>query len=182
MSSSLDTNYKAEDFCIEVVLKDAASMFSAFSCGNSSIDDYFRNTATNDTNVCYAYRDLRNGSIVGAAAVCCSGINLSSGSTIQLIPVIKIDDFAISVDYQDTYFPDTIPDDSFHISDAFLCDLIAEMRILAEERIGARYLILYSVPDARHFYLRNFFEDFKSFMKPENFRYLDECVPMLLEI
>ena len=182
MGTVLDKEYQADDFCIEAVLGDAASILASFSCGNDAIDNYFRNQIKDDANVCYIYRDKRSQAVVGAAAVCCSGIILENHHAIQLAPAIKIEDFAVSSAYQDTYFPGSDPGEMFYLSDAFLCELIVNLRSAAEETVGARYIILYSVPDAEHFYERNFFEKFSDVMSPERTWYIEGCIPMLLEI
>ena len=70
----------------------------------------------------------------------------------------------------------------YYISDAFLCLLIQEIRRIAEAYIGATHIILYSVPDAIHFYERNLFGDFERYMKPEQYHYLDGCKPMYMAL
>ena len=159
-----------------------ASISSCFSCGNSEIDKYFKEQADQDSNVCYAYYDKKAGAVIGLASVCCSGINLNDEQITVLYPAIKVDYFAVSVDYQDVVFPGASCDDHFYLSDMFLCSLINEMKTIANNCVGAAYIILYSVPSAEHFYKRNYFTQFKDFMKPEQHRFLDGCVPMFMRI
>lgn len=171
------------DLCMEVVSEDSASIFSAFSCGNEEIDKYFREKAAVDAqNVCYLYRNKVNGDVIGAAALCCSGVNVGNNVLVQLIPAIKIDYFAISVAYQDVRFPGSEPSDHFYISDAFLCELIKEIEYISEQYVGAKFIILYSVPDATHFYDRNKFGEFATYMKPEQYMYLEGCKPMFMAL
>lgn len=175
-------NAKKEDFCMEVVSEDSTSFFSAFSCGNAEIDKYFREEAQHDMqNVCYAYRNKANNDVVGAAAVCCSGINFGNENSVQLIPAIKIDYFAVSEKYQGINFPGA-EEECFHVSDAFLCDLIREISTISEFYIGAAYILLYSVPGAFKFYDRNHFEKFEDYMKPESRLYLEGCIPMYMPL
>lgn len=172
-----------DDFVMEVVLDDAASIFSGFSCGNPSIDSYFRREAASDAkNVCYAYTCKKVEDAIGLATLCCSGININSGELVKIIPAIKVDYFAISGMYQDVLFPGAKADEHFYISDAFLCELINEARKIAGLYVGATHMILYSVPTAVHFYERNGFERFSEFMKPENERFLDGCTPMYMPL
>ena len=170
-----------DDFYMEAVSEDSASIFSDFSCGNDEIDRYFREQAKGDRQkVCYAYRCRHDKNVVGLATLCCSGINIDSYNLVQLMPAMKIDYFAVSEKYQDMPFPDSNPDDHFFVSDAFLSELINEAHNISTNCIGASCIILYSVPDAVHFYERNEFEQFRNYMKPENSRYLEGCEPMYL--
>ena len=175
-------SYSNQDFQMEVVSTSIASISSCFSCGNSEIDKYFKENADQDNNVCYAYYDRKTGAVVGLASVCCSGINLNDKRITMLFPAIKIDFFAVSVDYQDILFPGSTCDEHFYLSDMFLCSLISELRNIADNCVGAAYIILYSVPKAEHFYRRNYFSKFEDFMRPEQHRYIDDCVPMLMRI
>ena len=69
---------------------------------NPSIDKYFHDDVMTDAkNVCYVFRNQKNGDIVGLAALCCSGINLDDHDLVELIPAVKIDYFAVSERYQD---------------------------------------------------------------------------------
>lgn len=170
------------DFCMEVVSEESASIFSLFSCGNEGIDEYFRCMAAHDPqNVCYVYMNKANGDIVGAAAVCCSGINVGNENAVQLIPAVKVEYFAVAEKYHRVKFPGTDDDEIFHISDAFLCELICEIRRIAAEYVGAQFLILYSVPSAVKFYKRNALEEFEKFMRPEQQRMHTDCIPMYMQ-
>ena len=174
---------RPDDFYMEVVSEDSASIFSVFSCGNTEIDTYFRTEAAKDTQkVCYAYRCSKDNDAVGFATLCCSGINLDSYDLVKLIPAMKIDYFAVSEKYQDMLFPGADKEDHFYISDAFLSELIHEAMNISESYIGAGFVVLYSVPDAIHFYKRNRFEEFREYMKPENERYLEGCTPMYMTL
>ena len=169
---------------MEAVSNESASIFSEFTCGNPSIDKYFHDDVMTDAkNVCYVFRNQKNGDIIGLAALCCSGINLDDHDLVELIPAVKIDYFAVSEKYQDIDVSNSNnPDDKYYISDAFLCLLIQEIRRIAEAYIGATHIILYSVPDAIHFYERNLFGDFERYMKPEQYHYLDGCKPMYMAL
>lgn len=83
---------KSDDFYMEVVSKDSASIFSSFSCGNEEIDKYFREKAADDAEkVCYAYRCKQDESAIGFATLCCSGININHLKLVKLAPAMKID-------------------------------------------------------------------------------------------
>ena len=53
---------------------------------------------------------------------------------------------------------------------------------IAENIIAARYIILYSVENAVKFYTRLGFCDFIEFYEPNQYRYIDGCKPMYIEI
>lgn len=150
-----------------------------FSCGNAEIDKYFRNEALVDcSGVSYVYRNYRSKDIIGLASLSCSAIILNDSSVTELIPAIKVSYFAVSEKYQDV----DATGGHYYISDNFLCLLIQEIRRITESYVGATHIILYSVPDAVHFYRRNLFTEFEEFMKPERCRYLDGCIPMYMPI
>lgn len=170
--------------CMEVVSEESASIFSGFTSGSPEIDRYFREDAASDPrNVCYAFYNQKNGDVIGLAALCCSGINLNDAKLVELIPSIKIDYFAVSEKYQDIELSGSDdPEERYFVSDAFLSFLIKEIREITESYLGATHIVLYSVPDAVHFYERNLFGDFEEFMKPEQYRYLDGCKPMYMAL
>ena len=98
-------------------------------------------------------------------------------------PAIKVDHFAVSIDYQDALWGKLAEeDDHFYLSDMFLCSLINYARIISEKFVGASYMILHSVPDAKHFYERNGFQTFGEYMKLEKNYYVSDCIPMLLQL
>ena len=171
------------DFCMEVVSEDTASIFSGFVCGNEEIDQYFREQAQKDVqNVIYLYRNKINGDVIGAAAICCSGINVGGKALMQLIPAIKIDYFAIMESYHGLRFPGTEEEERFHYSDAFLCELVHEIHKIAERFVGARFIVLYSVPEAVRFYKRNLFSEFMDYMGAEQHGYIEGCEPMYMAL
>lgn len=103
-----------DDFYMEVVSEDSASIFSDFSCGNTEIDKYFQNKAQGDSQkVCYAYMCKQDKSAVGFATLCCSGINIDDHNLVQLAPAMKIDYFAVSEKYQDVLFPGSDVEEHF---------------------------------------------------------------------
>ncbi len=176
-------DYTDNDFKMEVVDKTTPSIFSDFTCGNETIDKHFQKSDFQDT-VCYAYVDRKANATVGLADICCSAINCIYDDTIVIMhPAIKIEHFAVSLDYQDALWDKLAEeDDHFYLSDMFLCSLINYARVISEKFIGASYMILHSVPDAKHFYERNGFQTFSEFMKLEKNYYVNDCIPMLLQL
>ena len=101
----------------------------------------------------------------------------------QIVNINDIDYFAVSEKYQDIELTGSEnPKDHYYVSDDFLSELLKEARRISEEYIGATHVILYSVPDAVHFYSRNLFVDFEKYMKPEQYMYLEGCKPMCMPL
>ena len=59
---------------------------------------------------------------------------------------------------------------------------IRTLPAIAMNVIAAKYIVLYSVKDAVKFYTRLGFEDFTEFFEPDDYRYIDGCKPMYIEI
>ena len=108
-------DYTDNDFKMEVVDKTTPSIFSEFSCGNETIDKHFQKTVFQDT-VCYAYIDRKANATVGLADICCSAINCIYDDTIVVMQTaIKIEHFAVSLDYQDALWEKLAEDDDHFI-------------------------------------------------------------------
>ena len=167
---------------MEVVNENMASIFSNFVCGNEAIDRHFQRQDFGG-NVRYAYMDRKKEKTAGLADIKCSGVNLIyDGKIVEMLPAVKIDHFAVAMDYQDVLYPGTDEDEHFYLSDMFLCDLIKKIRCISDHFVGVECVILNSVPDAVHFYARNLFEKFPSHMQIESNWYLENCVPMIFQL
>ena len=169
------------NYTIEKLSPDNGKLLGDFSCGNEVIDHYLYEDAIKDTSsICYVCIDSSSNEVIGFAALSCSGIHFEVDSMRKTIPAIQITYFAIDIKIQDLLYDDK--DDHFYFSDMFLCDMIKMCRDITENYIGAEYIILYSVPDAKHFYERNMFEDYTQYMKSDRYAYLDDCVPMFMQL
>ena len=169
------------NFILEVIKEDQLFELENFRCGNIYIDKYFHSKVRCDDSVCYVYRNVATHEIVGAATICCSGINIGSERLVMLKPAVKIEYLAMDVKFQDIVCS-IVDCDKFYISDLFLSELVKNIRYIADNFIGAGFIILYSVPDAVHFYSRNLFAKFDEFMKAESTYELDGCVPMYMQL
>lgn len=154
-----------------------------FSCGNKQIDKYLHTDASKDiNNVTYVFTDADSSEIIAFASLRCSGIIFSTSSSLETYPAIEIRYFATSEKYQHIPMDGGQDDSRFCISDCVFSQLISMIREIAEETVGARYITLYSVPDAVGFYKRNFFVELPTMFTPEHYRYIDECLPMYMDL
>ncbi len=169
---------------IELLSPNKQCALGDFSCGNEYLDKYLKVDSIKDENVVtYLFTDDDNKKIMGYCSLTCSGIHYELEGVRQTLPAIEIKYFAIDSRYQKLRFDD-IDDDGahFYLSDKLLCDMIQICQTISCEVLGASYVVLYSVPDAVHFYKRNCFHSYNEYMKEDNIRLLDGCTAMYLEL
>ena len=166
-------------------LKKMDAFILEFSCGNAEIDRVLKEKAVNDTDyVTYLFRDSETEEVIAFASINCSGIIFQEGIHVEVLPAVEIRYFAVAEKYQHIQMQEyqEYGDNKFCISDFLFCKLIEEIREITCSTIGARYIALYSVPNAVGFYKRNCFEEFKEIFTPENKMYTHDCVPMYHQI
>lgn len=170
---------KEIQYVIDQLSPDDEKLLGDFYCGNEEINTFIKATRKEKTNhVTYLYKNIESGEVIGFASISCSGIRREIGKYSETIPAIEICYFAVVNELHKLVYDES--DKHFYLSDAMLIDLIARCRIITERYVGADYLILYSVPDAVHFYRRNLFSDFGEFMVSDNRVYLEGCTPMMM--
>lgn len=168
-------------YSVEYLSPDNAKLLGDFSCGNKSIDDYLQKTALIDThNVCYLCRDTKTNKLLGFASLACSGIYYKVQDVIETIPAIKISYFAVEQEIQKLLYD--ADDLHYYFSDMFFFDIVNKCREISDQHLGAAYIILYAVPDAKHFYERNLFQNYTEYMQKDHTRYLHGCIPMYMEL
>lgn len=168
-------------FNIVLYTDEYKDVVSDFDCGNEVINDYLKNSALSDSdNVTYLFVDISN-NIIGFSTLCCSGIRYTVGKGYQsTLPAIEIKYFAILSDLHKLIYDET--DEHFYFSDKVFCELLKICRDISQDVIGARYIVLYSVPDAVRFYKRNMFEIYTEYMSKDKTTFLNDCVPMFMEL
>ncbi|MCC8161027.1 MAG: hypothetical protein LIO53_06960 [Oscillospiraceae bacterium] len=168
---------------VETLSRNTDVVFDDFSCGNDIIDRYLKIDALDDTkNITYLFIDNSDNSVTAFASLSCSGIRYHiSEATDMLLPSIEISFFAVRNDLQGLMY-DEYEDDVYHFSDQIFAEIIKICRDISEKYIGAEYINLYAVPDAVHFYERNFFESYSEYMKASQKRFLDGCQPMYFSL
>ena len=92
---------------------------------------------------------------------------------------IEVVYFAVDVEYQGLRYR---PDDQRSLSHYLFSYLIEMMRDISREHVGAAKIVLYSVPEAWHFYKRLGFIPFTGGMYGDRGPFVRDCVPMYFDL
>ncbi len=186
----MDTNNIDIEFCIiSSNLKDKCNQFN---CGHLPINTYLKNQALVDAisgnGVTYLAINKVDNSIVAYYTVAASlipYIDITNygdeeepyfDHNIHGYRALEITMFAVSTKYQDKFIEGNL------ISSLILHQAIGNIYDLATQSIGAKFIILYSVPDAIEFYKRNRFQFLKEYMIPIKHIESEDCTPMYLRL
>ncbi|MBQ8401765.1 MAG: hypothetical protein IJX14_07545 [Clostridia bacterium] len=167
----------------EVLTPKNIALLQDFSCGNPAIDAFFQEKAADSIReVTYIFVDTERNCAAAAISLSCSAIPVMEGDRYyDAVPAVEITYFAVEERYQKMM--QTHDREDGYFSDYILCDIISTIYTFTEEVCGASHVLLYAVPDAVHFYKRNFFTEIdESFMLVKNKQYLEGCIPMLLAL
>ncbi len=183
-----DVKYK-----YDLVKPEDVDNLQAFSCGNEKLDYFIKEEMFDDDGVNaddglpFKVWDTKTGDIIAVFSLAASGIVWKVDNYTHILPAIKIDILAVDVRYQKMHMDiesqqNSNPDAHFYLSDSILCKIIKHCRDLAENKLAARYIILYADKAARRFYERNMFSDFGEFMEKENNNEIDQNDPMYMKL
>lgn len=166
---------------IEVLRPKNQRLTRYFFCGNPAIDDYFRLEAADDaTAVTYLVIDENDEKLLAALTISCSAIFLSKKHQFStLMSAIEVVYFAVDVEYQGLRYR---PGDQRSLSHYLFSYLIEMMRDISREHVGAAKIVLYSVPEAWHFYKRLGFIPFTGGMYGDRGTFVRDCVPMYFDL
>lgn len=171
-----DIKYSIEDlFSID------DKLIENFSCGNTEIDKVLKDESSMEYTVKVVVDTERN-CLIGFIAYQASGIRLHYKNTYITKSALQVNYFAIDTQYQHLPYDELDNEDKYNFSDEIFCQFLKLFREISDKYLYFEYIILYSVPNARNFYLRNCFEDFNIYMNPDNYRYLDGCMPMFATV
>ena len=169
--------------------RDNMHLASQFDCGNKAINRVLKDYAYKaDDMVTYLFIDSDNDHLIGFASLSCSAICIEEGVFHQALPAIEVRYFALANEYQKIRVIDLDDneDDPYYISDEIFSQVIAIIREISQQSVGAQYMILYSVPDARSFYDKFHMKPFEEFVFEhvweQNKAYLDGCKPLFLPL
>lgn len=90
--------------------------------------------------------------------------------------------FAIDEKYQYMKYSDDVYEDNLNLSDMLFAEVISFIYDFTDNFCGADEVILYSVPDAENFYLRNGFKRFENFMLESSELFTDGCIPIYMNL
>jgi len=161
------------------LLKDVCPLISSFHCGNKTLDEYFQNKALDDddaTTYCFLEENLKT--IIAVSSLSCNGIITKSANKMSTYPAVEIKMFAVN----DSYKGKTIEGEEEHYSDWCFNSTIAKIMQFTDNYCGASRVFLYSVPNAKHFYLRCGMHEFTDLMYPDDRPYFDRCIPMFMHL
>jgi hypothetical protein len=155
-----------------------------FKCGNKEIDKYLKEKALQDmecgNTVTKIIVNKQNNDIIGYYSICCTSIIMETYKHRYFSPAVEIKMFALDENYQGIIFSCEDEEDMF--SDHIFCEIIKKIVEITELYVGARTIMLYSVPKAINFYKRNWFETFENYMLTDDNLYIKGCMPMYLEL
>ena len=144
----------------------APEVLSAFSCGTEGLDQFLQERAKNDSAKTFLFVDVDRNRIVAYTSLSCSAIMYAVE-----------DEDAIMLRYEED-----APNSRLTLSCHLFRYIVDHIRDIAQNQVGAEYIVLYSVPKAIHFYERNLFNRFKGEMVGNADPYLMGCQPMYMEI
>ena len=131
-------------------------------------------------SVTYLVIDEHNEKLLAALTLSCSAIFLSRKQQLStLMSAIEVVYFAVDVDYQGLRYR---PGDKRSLSHYLFSYLIEMMREISRKHVGAAKIVLYSVPDAWHFYARLGFVPFAGEMYGDRGTFVRDCVPMYFDL
>lgn len=163
---------------------------SEFRCENKNLDklinkDIVDNTMSlaNDASY-YIFKNNDNGQIIAIVGLTMSGILHEQQRYRNLLPAIKIDILAVDHKYQKLHYDveSLEANDHYYLSDDILGQIIKYCREISEKYILAEYILLYADKNAIRYYERNGFSTFEEFMSEEYNMYINENVPMYMDI
>lgn len=165
----------------EPLTKDNIDCVKSFNCGNEVINLYLREEALDDTKAkTFIVVDTELNKIICYYSLCCSGFIISSANKFTIYPAVEIKMFAIDEEYQHMRYSEDVEDGN--LSDMLFAEVISFIYDFTEECCGADEIILYSVPDAENFYIRNGFKRFENFMLQSTSLFTDGCIPMYMSL
>ena len=164
----------------KLLAEEDKAIVQSFDCGNEVINSYLKKYAYQDPqSATFVIYDLEKNFVVSYYSLSCSGFVLNLNSHITIYPAVEIKMFAVDDNYKHVLFS---PDDKFTLSDYIFSNVIAKIYDFTEKTCGADKIILYAVPQAENFYIKNGFTRFQDFMLQSESKFLDGCIPMYMDL
>jgi len=165
---------------LELLAHKHRDMLCAFSCGNKEeldgVNDFIRNKALGAHDcTSFVLVNTETEDIIAIYSLCCSGIMLGTGP-VNLIPAVELKMFALNEKYQ--HLPYAKDPSEGNLSDSIFSFIASQVEDFTEKQCGAEHIVLYSLPSAKNFYLRNGCRTFTELMQPNGDMFLEGCIPM----
>lgn len=154
-----------------------------FECGLPYLDKYIQNKAIEETENGIATTKVvigSNGNIIGYYTISCSAIIDIAGGEMEYLSAIELKMFAINNKFRGKLYPDEYFNDHKY-SEIVLWKAIEDIDSIRRKHIGAKYIVLYSVPHAVKLYDNNGFSEFTEYMARNKDEFLKGCTPMFLK-
>jgi hypothetical protein len=153
----------------------------SFNCGNEVINEYLKKEAYMDTQATtFLIVSNSDRQVIAYYSLNCSGFVVGDEKKFTIYPAVEIKMFAIDERYQ--HMPYSTDDEDGNLSDMLFSDVIGYIYAFTDNMCGADKVILYSVPNAESFYIRNGFKRFERFMLQSTSLFLEGCIPMYLNL
>lgn len=166
---------------IEIISENNVNLIGNFNCGNSELDSYIKFKAIHDDTITtYVVIDKVLNKVISYCSMSCSGLTHKYQNNIHTIPSIEIKYFAVDKSVQDLLYDDS--GEYYFFSDYVFNNFMTICENISKTIIYARCIILYAVEDAVNFYKRLGFDNFDTYYEPDSYRYIDDCVPMYIEM
>lgn len=164
-----------------------------FSCGNVKLDKFIheeiipQDKVINEDGLIFKVEDEKNHKIIAIISLATNGIIFKQTNYMKILPAIKIDVFAVDLNYQKMHYnkeseDDPDPDNHFYLSDCIMGEVIQHCNNISESYALVKYILLYADKKAYRFYQRNFFTNFESFMEKEKNMEINENIPMYMKL
>jgi hypothetical protein len=162
-------------------------MCEGFDCGNDALNNLLKNAEEicgDGSSVTSVVVNKDESIIIGFYSLNASLLLYKPDSAFPKIcgfPAIEINTFAMDVKYQGLPYSDD-EEDIFNLSDYILAKVISDIYYFSDTVIGAKFIILYSVPNAVNFYSRNGFKKINDYMLPLSDPFVNDCHLMYFEL
>lgn len=176
-----------------------STYLSNFTCGNSNLDMLIRKDFHLTSSKSLAFVDENTDVMVAYASISCSGViskeyveDYDCGFIIEkdddgeiisprderfsVTPAAEIKYFAVADNYHHRRLSNDKGDVTLSKSIFKLC--IGLINGIIGKYIGAKYIILYAVPQAEHFYRMCGFDRFEAGMLRDESKSISDCIPM----
>lgn len=164
-----------------------------FKCGNKQLDKFIHEDiipgyeVNNEDGLIFKAEDKKNHNIIAIVSLASNGIVFKQTNYMKILPAIKIDVFAVDMNYQKIHYnkeseEDSDPDNHFYLSDCIMAEVIRHCHEISEEYALVNYILLYADKKAYRFYERNLFLNFEAYMEEEKNMEINKNIPMYMKL
>lgn len=178
-----------DNIILKPLTKDNFYLVKGFCCENEVFDNFLLKEALFD-NSTKTYLILYENILLGFFSLSASGISIINDSHENKeshrfnISAIEISHFALNKHFHHLYYDRQAKEENekYFLSDICLEYILTYIVENVTTIIGAKFIILYSIPKAESLYKRLDFKNFESFMIPNHKRYYEGCTAFFLKI